>query len=163
MTPIAEVDHCMDPKSFVRATVRTKSAMQDFDGGTFFSCDLFDASGEIRAAFFNETAARCFPLLEEGKVYVFKDRYNYRVQPANRTYNSLSHEFEITFSEVIIEPCDDDAVLPIPPLLGAIASPIDVHRVCMRVSETGEFKFEMSAEVRAAIAARTLVADPATP
>ena len=76
--------------------------------GNLFSVDLLDASGEIRGTFFKETADKVFPLLEEGKVYTFQETSG-RLKPANKQYTSLSHEFELTFGNVTVEACDDDA------------------------------------------------------
>ena len=76
--------------------------------GNLFSVDLLDASGEIRGTFFKETADKVFPLLEEGKVYTFQETPR-ASKPANKQYTSLSHEFELTFGNVTVEACDDDA------------------------------------------------------
>ena len=36
-------------------------------------------------------------------------RSSARLKPANKQYTSLSHEFELTFGNVTVEACDDDA------------------------------------------------------
>ena len=69
---------------------------------------MLDASGEIRGTFFKETADKVFPLLEEGKVYTFQETSG-RLKPANKQYTSLSHEFELTFGNVTVDLCEDDA------------------------------------------------------
>ena len=109
--PIAELNPYQQ-RFCLRARVTSKSQMRYWDKptskGNLFSVDLLDASGEIRGTFFKETADKVFPILEEGKVYTFQETSG-RLKPANKQYTSLSHEFELTFGNVTVEPCDDDA------------------------------------------------------
>lgn len=109
--PIAELNPYQQ-RFCLRARVTTKSQMRYWDKptskGNLFSVDLLDASGEIRGTFFKETADKVFPILEEGKVYTFQETSG-RLKPANKQYTSLTHEFELTFGNVTVEACDDDA------------------------------------------------------
>ncbi|KAH8066836.1 hypothetical protein JL721_8024 [Aureococcus anophagefferens] len=60
--------------------------------------------------FFKEVADKVFPLLEEGKVYVFQETSG-RLKPSNKQYTSIPHEFEVTFGNVTVEPADDDGAI----------------------------------------------------
>ena len=98
----------------IKARVTAKGPMRTWNkptsSGNLFSVDLLDGSGEIRGTFFKEVADKVFPLLEEGKVYVFQETSG-RLKPSNKQYTSIPHEFEVTFGNVTVEPADDDGAI----------------------------------------------------
>lgn len=56
----------------IKVRVTSKSQIRNYQNargpGVFFTCDLVDQSGEIRAAAFNAECDKFYPLLEIGKV-----------------------------------------------------------------------------------------------
>jgi len=96
----------------IKARITSKSAVRSWSNakgdGTLFSIDLLDNSGkEIRATFFKEACTKFYPILEEGKVYLFSSG---RVKPvANKQYTSIKNDYELTFDERSdIRPVADD-------------------------------------------------------
>ncbi|CAF3669774.1 unnamed protein product [Rotaria sp. Silwood1] len=94
----------------IKARVSNKSQIRNYQNargpGKLFSCDLVDQSGEIRAAAFNTECDKFHSLLEVGKVYYIARA---SLKPANRQFNSLNNDYEMTFNyDTCIEPCDAD-------------------------------------------------------
>ncbi|CAG0885163.1 unnamed protein product [Cyprideis torosa] len=63
--------------------------------GKFFSVDLTDSAGEIRATGFNNEVDRLYSLFEPDKVYVIS-RGN--IKPARKEFNHLNCDYEINFN-----------------------------------------------------------------
>jgi replication factor A1 len=81
--------------------------------GTLFSVDLLDESGEIRATGFNETCAKFYDVLAEGRVFFIRGG---KIKPANRKFSSVDHEYEVTLDNTteIWEAPDDGATAALP-------------------------------------------------
>jgi replication factor A1 len=96
----------------IKARITSKGEIRRWSNargeGTLFSIDLLDAGGdEIRGTFFKDACDKFYPILEEGKVYLFSDGIVKAVQ--NRQYSHLISDFEITFNKQseIIAAADD--------------------------------------------------------
>ncbi|CAF3183622.1 unnamed protein product [Rotaria sp. Silwood2] len=94
----------------IKARVSNKSQIRNYQNargpGKFFSCDLVDQSGEIRAAAFNTECDKFHSLVEVGKIYYIARA---SLKPANRQFNSLNNDYEMTFNyDTCIEQCDAD-------------------------------------------------------
>ncbi|KAK8789438.1 hypothetical protein WA588_001323, partial [Blastocystis sp. NMH] len=98
--PISAIHPYLDRNWFIRCRVTSKSAVRSFHSqrgeGKLFNADLLDAEGsEIRIAFFNESVDLFFDFLQQGHVY---DICNVKVSFANRRYNPLKNEYELSAS-----------------------------------------------------------------
>ncbi len=62
--------------------------------GQFFSFTLIDESASIRCTAFQEAVDVLFPLLHNGKVYIFGGG---SVKSANRKFNNVNNDYELTF------------------------------------------------------------------
>ncbi|XP_053984210.1 replication protein A 70 kDa DNA-binding subunit [Hylaeus anthracinus] len=73
--------------------------------GKLFSMDIVDESGEIRCTAFRDQCDKYFDMIEVGKVYYISRA---TLKPANKQFNNLKNDYEITLtgdSEII--PCHD--------------------------------------------------------
>jgi len=110
--PIREMTTYSSRTWVIMARVTAKAPMKSYStaarSGSLFSIDLLDKDGgEIRASFFNKSAEKFFPLIEQGKVYKLS-RGNVKV--ANRKYSTINHTYELSFDEdAIIELQDDES------------------------------------------------------
>ncbi|CAF1246914.1 unnamed protein product [Rotaria sordida] len=100
----------------IKVRVSSKSQIRNYQNargpGKLFNCDLVDQSGEIRAAAFNTECDKFHSLLEIGKVYYIARA---SLKPANRQFNSLNNDYEMTFNyDTCIEQCDTDEGQSIP-------------------------------------------------
>ncbi|XP_076941142.1 replication protein A 70 kDa DNA-binding subunit A-like [Bidens hawaiensis] len=100
----------------IKARVTAKGELRHFNNakgdGKVFSFDLLDADGdEIRTTCFNAVADQFYNQIEVGKVY-FISKGN--VKPAQKAYNHLKNEQEITLDySSTIQPClEDDRSIP---------------------------------------------------
>ncbi|XP_066368674.1 replication protein A 70 kDa DNA-binding subunit A-like isoform X2 [Miscanthus floridulus] len=100
----------------IKARVTAKTDLRHYNSsrgpGNVFSFDLLDGQGgEIRATCFNAQADQFFDLIEVDKVYLISKG---SVKPAQKKFNSLNHEYEITLDfKTSIEVCiDDDSNIP---------------------------------------------------
>ncbi|KJE91956.1 replication protein A [Capsaspora owczarzaki ATCC 30864] len=118
--PIAYIYNTMPSKFIIRARVTLKHPVREFarknpgpnnqSGGRVCSIDLKDDSSEIRATAFNEQIDTIINSLEVGKAYYFSKM---SVKPANRMYNTLPSDYELTFEKgTQWVPCHDEANLP---------------------------------------------------
>ena len=94
------------PRWEIRARVTNKFPIKNFKSqlheGNLFSVDLIDDEGyEIRANFFNASAAKFFNQIEEGRVYNFSEG---TLKEANAQCNKLGHRYQIDFKIDAIKP-----------------------------------------------------------
>uniref|UniRef100_A0AAV2JAP0 Replication protein A subunit n=1 Tax=Knipowitschia caucasica TaxID=637954 RepID=A0AAV2JAP0_KNICA len=91
-----------------KANVRTWSNSKG--EGKLFSFEVLDQSGEIRITAFNKEVDTFFSLIEQGKVYYISKA---TLKVANKQFNSLKHEYEMTLhAHSTIVPCDDSDDVP---------------------------------------------------
>lgn len=99
----------------IKARVSSKGELRAYNNpkgdGKVFSFDLIDSEGgEIRVTCFNSAAEQYYPIIEFGKVYLISKG---SIKPANKKYNVLNHEYEMTLdSGSMVEPCEDDSKIP---------------------------------------------------
>ncbi|XP_076916678.1 replication protein A 70 kDa DNA-binding subunit A-like [Bidens hawaiensis] len=100
----------------IKARVTAKGELRHYNNvkgdGKVFSFDLLDADGdEIRTTCFNAVADQFYNQIEVGKVY-FISKGN--IKPAQKAYNHLNNEQEITLDySSTIQPClEDDRSIP---------------------------------------------------
>ncbi|EFA09711.2 replication protein A 70 kDa DNA-binding subunit [Tribolium castaneum] len=99
----------------IRARVVNKTNVRNWSNakgeGKLFSIDLVDKGGEIRCTAFRDLVDKFFDRLEVDKVYYIS---KCQLQPINRQFCSLKHQFEMYFTpETIIEPSyDDNEIIP---------------------------------------------------
>lgn len=78
--------------------------------GKLFNFEIADESGEIRITAFNKEADKFFTLVEPGKVYLISKA---TLKPANKQYNSLKNDYEMTLhANTSIVLCDDGQDVP---------------------------------------------------
>jgi replication factor A1 len=133
-------------RSFHRWTIRVRVAhkkpIRTFSNGEgrLFSCDFIDETGEIRATGFGDDCDRFEPILIVGNVISFFPRVDQitisfrilkiyyitqaQIKYANKQFNTLHNDFEMTFNnETIIESCIDN--IPSIPIQRLHFIPID--------------------------------------
>ncbi|KAK3084764.1 hypothetical protein FSP39_018496 [Pinctada imbricata] len=98
----------------IRARVTQKSNVRTWSNsrgeGKLFSITLTDESGEIRATGFNESVDKYYEMLEVNKIY-YVSKASLKI--ANKQYNTVQNEYEMTFNpDTMIDPCDEDVDLP---------------------------------------------------
>ncbi|KAJ1255412.1 hypothetical protein BS78_K240600 [Paspalum vaginatum] len=100
----------------IKARVTAKSDIRNYNNkkgpGKLFSFEVVDAQGgEIRITCFNTQADMFFGLIEIDKVYLISRG---TLKPAQKMYNPLNHEYEISLDfRSTVELCpDDDSVIP---------------------------------------------------
>lgn len=100
----------------IKARVTAKGELRHYNNprgdGKVFSFDLVDADGgEIRVTCFNAVADQFYNQIEVGKVYMVSKG---SLKPAQRAYNHLQNDHEITLDTTsIVQPCfDDDKSIP---------------------------------------------------
>lgn len=100
----------------IKARVTAKGELRHYNNprgdGKVFSFDLVDADGgEIRVTCFNAVADQFYNQIEVGKVYMVSKG---TLKPAQRAYNHLQNDHEITLDTTsIVQPCfDDDKSIP---------------------------------------------------
>ena len=78
---------------------------------SFFSMDLVDESGEIRATCWREAADRFFPIVEVGKLYMISRA---QLKMANKKFSSLNNQYEMSLGyDSQVQLCvDQSAPLP---------------------------------------------------
>ncbi|RCV15552.1 hypothetical protein SETIT_3G065300v2 [Setaria italica] len=112
--PVAQLNPYQE-RWTIKARVASKTDLRHFNNprgpGKVFSFDLLDASGEIRATCFNAQADQFFDLIEVDKVYLISRG---SLKPAQKKFNPLNHEYEITVDfRTSIEVCpSDDSSIP---------------------------------------------------
>ncbi|XP_062223277.1 replication protein A 70 kDa DNA-binding subunit C-like [Phragmites australis] len=112
IVPIASLNRYRQNKWTIKARVTAKTDLRYYTNskgpGKVFSFDLLDAQGgEIRATCFNLAVDQFYDLIEVDKVYLIS-RGN--LKPAEKKYNHLNHEYEITLDASIssVEICSGD-------------------------------------------------------
>ena len=96
----------------IKARVTKKNEIKEWKNdrgsGKLFSINILDSfDAEISITFFKEDADKYFGIIEEGKVYIFK---NGQVKLTNARFKSLENEYSICIdrrSEII--PCTDES------------------------------------------------------
>ncbi|CAF1048542.1 unnamed protein product [Adineta steineri] len=92
----------------IQVRVAYKKPVRAFSNGEgrLFSCDLIDETGEIRATGFGDECDRFEPMLIVGNIYYITQA---QIKYANKQFNTLNNDFEMTFNnETIIETCIDN-------------------------------------------------------
>ena len=95
----------------IKARVVNKGEMRTFNSakggeGRFFSMDLSDDSGEIRATAWKEVAERLYPMVEAGNTYLIARG---QLKVANKKFNSLNNSYEVTLSyDTQLQLCADE-------------------------------------------------------
>lgn len=97
--PISDLNPYLN-KWTIKARVTSKSQIRSWSkptgNGQLFSIDLLDENdSEIRGTFFNQDVDKFYTLLEKDEVYTFS---NGSVKPANKRFNSLNNNYEISFN-----------------------------------------------------------------
>ncbi|KAJ0602025.1 putative transcription factor interactor and regulator CCHC(Zn) family [Helianthus annuus] len=99
----------------IKARVTAKGELRHYSNakgeGKVFSFDLLDSDGEIRATCFNAVADQFYNQIEVGKVYYISRG---SVKPAQKAFNHLKNDYEITLDQTsTVQPCfDDDNSIP---------------------------------------------------
>ncbi|KAG2615930.1 hypothetical protein PVAP13_3NG060209 [Panicum virgatum] len=113
--PVAQLNPYQE-RWTIKARVTSKTDLKHFKNdkgpGKVFSFHLLDAQGgEIRATCFNVQADQFFDLIEVDKVYLISRG---SLKPAQKKFNPLNHEYEITLDfKTSIEVCpNDDSSIP---------------------------------------------------
>ncbi|KAL4564981.1 hypothetical protein LXL04_029061 [Taraxacum kok-saghyz] len=97
----------------IKARVTSKGELRRYNNakgdGKVFSFDLLDSEGgEIRATCFNTVADNFYNQIEVGKVYYLSKG---TLKPAQKAFNHLNNEFEITLDHTsTAQQCPDDDV-----------------------------------------------------
>jgi len=100
----------------IKARVTSKSDIRTWNkssgSGKLFSMDLMDESGEIRATAFKDQCDQYYDLIQVGKVYYIS---RCSVKAANKAYNKLKNDYEITFKDnVLVEPVEENDSSDVP-------------------------------------------------
>ncbi|RLM98456.1 replication protein A 70 kDa DNA-binding subunit C-like [Panicum miliaceum] len=113
--PVAQLNPYQE-RWTIKARVTSKTDLRHYTNnkgpGKVFSFHLLDAQGgEIRATCFNVQADQFFDLIEVDKVYLISRG---SLKPAQKKFNPLNHEYEITVDfRTSIEVCpSDDSSIP---------------------------------------------------
>uniref|UniRef100_A0A8C6SV95 Replication protein A subunit n=1 Tax=Neogobius melanostomus TaxID=47308 RepID=A0A8C6SV95_9GOBI len=130
----------------VRARVTNKSKVRTWSNskgeGKLFSFEIVDESGEIKITAFNNEVDKFFSLVEQGKVY-FISKATLKV--ANKQFNTLKHEYEMTLHGVPGVHCD---FVPISELEQREKDTIiDVIGVCKSAEDVSRITTKTSREV----------------
>ncbi|CAN6336074.1 unnamed protein product [Urochloa humidicola] len=110
--PVAQLNPYQE-RWTIKARVTSKTDLRHYNNsrgpGKVFSFDLLDAQGgEIRATCFNVQADQFFDLIEVDKVYLISRG---SLKPAQKKFNPLNHEYEITMDfKTTIEVCPSDDI-----------------------------------------------------
>lgn len=83
----------------IRARCTNKAELREWSNsrgtGSLFNMELTDQSGVIRATAFKDQAQRFFPIISSGRVYEISGG---NIKPADKRYNSTSHDYELVFN-----------------------------------------------------------------
>ncbi|UJR25240.1 hypothetical protein I4U23_006592 [Adineta vaga] len=140
----------------IRVRVAHKKPVRTFSNGEgrLFSCDLIDETGEIRATGFGDECDRFEPILIVGNIYYITQA---QIKFANKQFNTLSNDFEMTFNnETIIELCTESIpsipkqrlhFIPIDQILNMESnSYIDVIGIIMSINDIVQGKSKQNKE-----------------
>jgi replication factor A1 len=103
-------------KWLIKVRVSHKGDLRTYNSangqGAFFSMDLCDESGEIRATVWREAADRLFSVVEVGKVYLLSRG---QLKLANKKFSTLNNQYELHLGlDTQLMPCEDDASAMLP-------------------------------------------------
>lgn len=98
----------------IRAFVMSKSAIKTFTKnqreGKYFTMELIDDSGEIRAKAFDDECNKYYDIINSDQVY-YISRANLNL--ANKRFSTLKNDYEMTFtSDTVVQKCNDDKEIP---------------------------------------------------
>ena len=98
----------------IKARVTSKTDVKTWNkpsgSGKLFSMDLMDESGEIRITAFKNQCDAFYEKATVGKVFYIA---NCSVKHANKTYNKLNNDYELTFKDNgTFDLCEDDSDIP---------------------------------------------------
>jgi replication factor A1 len=115
VVPVAQLNQFQNNRWTIKVRVTAKTETRQYVNakgpGKVFSFDLLDEhGGEIRATCFNAQVDQFYDQIEVDKVYLIS-RGN--LKPAQKKFNSLNHECEITLNfNTSIQICADDNSIP---------------------------------------------------
>ncbi|KAI9314631.1 hypothetical protein BX666DRAFT_1968809 [Dichotomocladium elegans] len=98
----------------IKARVSQKSEVRHWHNarsdGRFFSINLLDQSGEIKATAYHDQVDRLYNVFEEGKVYYISRA---RVTMARKQFSTLDNEYELSLEAgTEVELCNEDVAIP---------------------------------------------------
>ncbi|KJP87046.1 hypothetical protein AK88_03332 [Plasmodium fragile] len=101
-------------KWIIKARVQFKDRVRKYYSGNkegkVFNIELCDEDGEIKVSFFGKAVDKWYDYLEVGKIYKISKGY---IRAANRKFNTLKHDYEITLDEnSIIEVLEENDSIP---------------------------------------------------
>ncbi|CRG98583.1 replication protein A1, large subunit, putative [Plasmodium relictum] len=101
-------------KWIIKARVQSKDNIRKFFSankeGKVFNIELCDEDGEIKANFFGKAVDKWYDFLEVGKIYKISKG---NIKSANKKFNTLKHDCEITLDEnSIIELLEENDSIP---------------------------------------------------
>ncbi|KNC36238.1 replication factor a protein [Plasmodium falciparum RAJ116] len=97
-------------KWIIKARVQSKDNIRRYTSGSkegkVFNIELCDEYGEIKANFFGKAVDKWFDFIEVGKIYKISKGM---IKVANKKFNTLNHDYEITLDEnSLIEILDEE-------------------------------------------------------
>ncbi|CAN0330016.1 replication protein A 70 kDa DNA-binding subunit-like [Lampetra fluviatilis] len=130
----------------IRARITSKSDIRRWSNsrgeGRFFSIDLQDESGEIRAIAFNEECDKYYEQLQVNQVYYLSRGV---LKAANKQFSTVRHDYEVSIAtHTVIRACDEAVEIPVTiPTYTSIAelpslaknALVDVIGVCQSLDE----------------------------
>jgi replication factor A1 len=153
-------------KDFViKARITKKSDMKEWKNergtGKLFSVNIIDSfNEEISVTFFKEEAEKFYGMIEEGKVYIFK---NGQVKISNKKFQSIDSEYSITVdkrTEIIMTTDDSDisAIKFNPVTIESISNmPVGtLVDICAAIIDAGEITEIMSKKTNKMMKKRTV-------
>jgi replication factor A1 len=115
VVPVAQLNQFQNNRWTIKVRVTAKTETRQYVNakgpGKVFSFDLLDEhGGEIRATCFNAQVDQFYDQIEVDKVYLISGG---NLKPAQKKFNSLNHECEITLNfNTSIQICPDDNNIP---------------------------------------------------
>jgi replication factor A1 len=148
--PISSLTPFMGGKHWVKARAVDKGEVRTWNKpnstGKLFSCTFVDETASIRATFFNEAVDAFEPIIQNGQVYFVGGG---SVKNANRRFNNVNNEYEVSFDKDAQIHVARDAATNIPtqrynfvPIttlqLKEDNSPVDVLGVVTKIGQPGK-------------------------
>jgi ssDNA-binding replication factor A large subunit len=98
--PISSLTPFMGGKHWIKARAVDKGEVRTWNKpnstGKLFSCTFVDETASIRATFFNEAVDAFEPIIQNGQVYFVGGG---SVKNANRRFNNVNNEYEVSFDK----------------------------------------------------------------
>jgi ssDNA-binding replication factor A large subunit len=144
LTPFMGGKHWIKARAVDKGEVRTWNKPNSTARGKLFSCTFMDETASIRATFFNEAVDAFEPIIQNGQVYFVGGG---SVKNANRRFNNVNNEYEVSFDKDAQIHVARDAATNIPtqrynfvPIatLKEDNSPVDVLGVVTEVGQPGK-------------------------